>query len=173
MTQPSIQTQSRAGRHTQQGDADMAGDPATATADFLSLIIDDQLFGIPVLQVQDVLRQQRVTRVPLAPPEVSGSLNLRGRIVTAIDMRKRLGLPERPKTDNAKDMSVVVEHDNELFSLIIDGVGDVLSLPQSDFEANPATLDAVWKSVSSGIYRLESRLLVVVDVSKLLGAPQT
>lgn len=140
--------------------------------DFLTMTIADQLFGIPVLQVQDVLREQRVTKVPLAPPEVSGSLNLRGRVVTAINMRKRLGLPERTKENGGKDMSVVVEHDNELFSLTIDKVGDVLSLPRDDFESNPATLDPLWMSVSSGIYRLENRLMVVLDVPKLLGAVQ-
>ncbi|MAE52193.1 MAG: chemotaxis protein CheW [Micavibrio sp.] len=140
--------------------------------DFLTMTIADQLFGIPVLQVQDVLREQRVTKVPLAPPEVSGSLNLRGRVVTAINMRKRLGLPERTKENGGKDMSVVVEHDNELFSLTIDKVGDVLSLPRDNFESNPATLDPLWMSVSSGIYRLENRLMVVLDVPKLLGAVQ-
>ena len=70
--------------------------------DFLTMTIADQLFGIPVLQVQDVLREQRVTKVPLAPPEVSGSLNLRGRVVTAINMRKRLGLPERTKENGGR-----------------------------------------------------------------------
>ena len=138
--------------------------------DFLTITIADQTFGIPVLQVQDVLREQRVTRVPLAPPEVEGSLNLRGRIVTAINMRKRLGLPPRVKQPGEKDMSVVVEHDGELFSLLIDTVGDVLSLPRSEYQSNPATLDPVWLAVSSGIYRLERKLLVVLDVPKLLGA---
>ena len=138
--------------------------------DFLTMTIADQTFGIPVLQVQDVLREQRVTRVPLAPPEVEGSLNLRGRIVTAINMRKRLGLPPRIKQAGEKDMSVVVEYDGELFSLLIDTVGDVLSLPRGDFQPNPATLDPVWLAVSSGIYRLERKLLVVLDVPKLLGA---
>lgn len=142
---------------------------STPHRDFLTMTIADQTFGIPVLQVQDVLREQRVTRVPLAPPEIEGSLNLRGRIVTAINMRKRLGLPPRTKNTNEKDMSVVVEHEGELFSLLIDTVGDVLSLPREDFQPNPATLDPIWLAVSSGIYRLDRKLLVVLDVPKLLG----
>lgn len=136
--------------------------------DFLTLTIFDQRFGIPVLQVQDVLRKQKVTHIPLAPPEVMGSLNLRGRIVTAIDMRRRLGLPVAAEGET-KEMSVVVEHDGELYSLIIDVVGDVLSLSQGGFEPNPATLDPLWRDVSAGIYRLDEGLLVVLDVAKLLG----
>ena len=134
--------------------------------DFLTVSIAGQRFGIPVLQVQDVLREQKVTRIPLAPPEVAGSLNLRGRIVTAIDVRKRLGLPGRD--DQKQNMSVVVEYEEELFSLIIDSVGDVLSFKGKDFDKNPGTLDPLWRDVSTGIYQLENELLVVMDVSSLL-----
>lgn len=141
----------------------------SANKDFLTIEIEGQLFGIPILQVQDVLGDVTVTRIPLAPPQVSGSLNLRGRIVTAIDVRKCLGLPplER-KGDHDRRMSVVVTHDDELYSLIIDAVGDVLTLSDKNFEANPATLDLIWKSVSLGVYRLQNRILVVLDVPKLL-----
>ncbi len=134
--------------------------------ELLTVIIAGQRFGIPILQVQDVLRPQKVTRVPLAPPEVSGSLNLRGRVVTAIDVRKRLGLEARE--NDAPGMSVVVEHQNELYSLIIDRVGDVMKLPQESYENNPATLDPLWRSISMGIFRLENELLVIIDVPKLL-----
>lgn len=141
----------------------------TKNKDFLTIKIEDQLFGIPILQVQDVLGDIKVTRIPLAPPQVSGSLNLRGRIVTAIDVRKCLGLqPLVRESDNDRCMSVVVSHDDELYSLIIDSVGDVLTLHEKDFEANPATLDIIWKSVSLGVYRLQGRILVVLDVPKLL-----
>ena len=133
--------------------------------DYLTVIIAGQLFGIPVLQVQDVLGEQSVTRIPLAPPEVAGSLNLRGRIVTAIDVRCRLGLTNER---TGSEMSVVVEHENELYSLIIDNVGDVLTLYHRDFEGNPATLDPVWREISLGIYQMEKQLLVVLDVPKLL-----
>lgn len=137
--------------------------------DYLTIIIAGQMFGVPVLQVQDVLGTQKVTRIPLAPPEVAGSLNLRGRIVTAIDVRKRLGL-EASAADGppAKNMSVVIEHENELYSLVIDRVGDVLTLYDKDFEHNPPTLDPLWRGVSQGIYRLEKQLLVILDVARLI-----
>lgn len=136
------------------------------TVDFLTLQIDDQLFGIPVLQVQDVLRQQRVTRVPLAAPEVAGALNLRGRIVTAINVRCRLGLPDLPA--GTQTMSVVVEFESELYSLIIDRVGDVLPLDEDRMEVVPGTLNPTWREIANGIYRLDGRLLVIMDVAKLL-----
>lgn len=100
--------------------------------EFVTMIIEGQIFGIPVLQVQDVLGQQKITRVPLAPREVAGSLNLRGRIVTAIDVRTRLGLGARE--EKQKSMSVVVDHNGEFYSLIVDQVGEVMSLPASDYE---------------------------------------
>lgn len=134
--------------------------------DYLTIMIAGQRFGIEVLQVQDVLREQKVTRIPLASSEVAGSLNLRGRIVTAIDVRKKLNLPDRQKDESS--MSVVVEHEDELFSLIIDRVGEVISLKNEVFEKNPGTLDSAWKDISTGIYQLQDDLLVIVDVSKLL-----
>ena len=136
------------------------------TVDYVTMMIAGQLFGIPVLQVQDVLGPQRITRIPLAPPEVAGSLNLRGRIVTAIDVRLRLGLEARPRGDH--DMSIVVDHGGELYSLRVDGVGEVVAVATRDFERNPATLDPLWRDVSRGIYRLNEKLMVVLDVSRLL-----
>ncbi len=141
-------------------------EPSSGHMDFVTMTIANQLFGIPVLQVQDVLGHQRITRIPLAPPEVAGSLNLRGRIVTAIDVRLRLGLSGRPK--DKPEMSIVVDLRGELYSLIVDAVGEVLSLSTDDFERNPATLDARWREVSTGIYRLNNQLMVVLDVSRLL-----
>lgn len=134
--------------------------------DYVTMTIADQMFGIPVLQVQDVLGHQRITRIPLAPPEVAGSLNLRGRIVTAIDVRLRLNLPPRQKTKSG--MSIVVDLRGELYSLMVDSVGEVLSLSNEDFERNPATLDPRWREVSTGIYRLNGQLMVVLDVPRLL-----
>ncbi len=133
---------------------------------YVSITIDGQMFGIPVLIVHDVLGPQRITRIPLAPAEVAGSLNLRGRIVTAIDVRLRLGLPKRPATIDG--MSVVVEHSGEFYSLMVDGVGEVLTLAASEFERNPATLDPRWRDISLGIYRLQDQLLVILDVNRLL-----
>lgn len=139
---------------------------APETQDYVTMFIEGQLFGIPVLTVQDVLGPQKITRIPLAPREVAGSLNLRGRIVTAIDVRLRLGLANH--SGENKGMSVVVDQSGELYSLMVDQVGEVLSLPAAKFERNPPTLDPMWREFSAGIYRLEDKLLVVLDVAKLL-----
>src|SRR5579871_1157056 len=138
---------------------------------YVSIVIDGQAFGIPVLIVHDVLGPQRITRIPLAPPEVAGSLNLRGRIVTAIDVRLCLGLEKRPA--DMPGMSVVVEHRNEFYSLIVDNVGEVLTLSAAAMERNPATLDPRWREISNGIYRLDDQLLVVLDANRLLDFNQT
>ena len=146
-----------------------AGRKHAATQDvaheFVSVIVGGQLFGIPVLQVQDVLGPQRLTRIPLAPAEIAGSLNLRGRIVTAIDLRTRLGLPAAEAGKSG--MSIVVDHGGELYSFVVDQVGEVLSLAEG-FEHNPSTLDPLWRDVSAGIYRLDGTLLVVLEVARLL-----
>lgn len=136
--------------------------------EFVTMFIEGQMFGIPVLMVQDVLGPQRITRIPLAPPEVAGSLNLRGRIVTAIDVRLRLRLQRKSETAEAASMSVVVDLKGELYSLRVDQVGEVLSLPSAKFERNPPTLDPLWREFSTGIYRLQDRLLVILDVPRLL-----
>ena len=134
--------------------------------EFVTFTIAGQLFGIPVLQIQDVLSSYHITPIPLAPPEITGSLNLRGRVVTAIDVRLRLGLPARPS--DTESMSIVAENEGELYSLMVDAVGEVLALPQSAFERNLPTLDAKFRSFSEGIYRLDDQLLVVLDVNRLL-----
>ncbi len=136
------------------------------TEEFVTFTIAGQLFGIPVLQIQDVLSSYRITRIPLAPPEITGSLNLRGRVVTAIDVRLRLGLPARPA--DANSMSIVAETGGELYSLTVDSVGEVLALPHSAYERNPPTLDTKFRAFSEGIYRLDDQLLVVLDVNRLL-----
>ena len=141
------------------------------TRDLLTILIAGQRFGIPILQVQDVLGESRVTKIPLARPEIAGVLNLRGRIITAINVRKGLGLGE---ADHERTrMSVVVEHENELYSLIIDEIGDVMSLKNKDLKPVPGTLDPVWRDVSCGIYRLDKELLVLLDVPKFLSTVHT
>ena len=140
--------------------------PGENMREFVTATIGSQLCGIPVLKVQDVLGPQRITPIPLAPVEVAGSLNLRGRIVTAIDLRTRLGLTLH--ADDKNEMSIVVEHHGELYSLMIDAVGEVLKMSASNFERNPATLDPVWRGFSEGVYRLTEGLLVVLDVDTLL-----
>lgn len=131
---------------------------------YVTLTVGGQLCGIPVLAVRDVLGPQAITRIPLAPPEVAGSLNLRGRIVTAIDLRRRLGVGHAA----AASMSVVVEHQGELYSLLVDNVGEVMRLEAEAREHNPPTLGTEWRSFSAGIFRLSGELLVVLDVAAVL-----
>ena len=150
---------------TKRGSQDSAS--AEDHEEFVTMFIEGQMFGIPVLMVQDVLGPQKITRIPLSPPEVAGSLNLRGRIVTAIDVRLRLRLAQ-PKGGQGDGMSVVVDMRGELYSLRVDSVGEVLSLPKAKFERNPPTLDPLWREFSNGIYRLQDKLLVILDVPRLL-----
>lgn len=140
--------------------------PAATEAVFLTLTVGGQLCGVPVLAVRDVLGPQAITRIPLAPPEVAGSLNLRGRIVTAIDLRRRLDLP--PREDSKRLMSIVVERDGELYSLLADEVGEVLPLPTADRAPNPPTIDPRWREVSEGVHRVGDRLVVLLNVEALL-----
>jgi purine-binding chemotaxis protein CheW len=132
----------------------------------VTMRVDRQLFGIPVRDVRDVLKGYKVARIPLAPPEVSGSINLRGRIVTVIDVCKRLGLGA-PKEAGAH-MFVVVEHHGQYYSLMVNGVGEVLTIPASEIEKPPANLAANWRSVATGIHRLADELLVIIDIESLL-----
>lgn len=138
---------------------------------FVTLTLAGQLCGIAVGAVRDVLGELAITRIPLAPREVIGSLNLRGRIVTAIDLRRRLGLP--PPATAARRMSVVVDHCGELYSLQVDEVGEVMRLPRGGIEDSPPTLDPQWREVTRGIHRLPDRLLAVLDVARLLAIRDT
>jgi purine-binding chemotaxis protein CheW len=138
----------------------------SGTADFVTVYIGEQLFGIPISLVQDVFQPQRITPVPLSHPDIAGVLNLRGRIVTAIDCRSRLGLT--PRGGQGPRMAVGIEHQSESYGLVIDKVGEVLSLSTEHFETNPANMDPKWRGVSKGVYRLDGKLLVVLDVASLL-----
>jgi len=134
--------------------------------EYVTAMIGGQLFGLPILRVQDVFMPERLTRMPLAPPEIAGVLNLRGRIVTLIDMRGRLGLDKR--NDGAASMAIGVESRGESYGLLIDSVGEVLKLDDNAREANPINLDPRLARVSAGIHRLEGQLLMVVDVDRVL-----
>jgi len=136
--------------------------------EYVTAMIGGQLFGLPILRVQDVFLPTRLTRVPLAPPEVAGVLNLRGRIVTLIDMRCLLGLEERK--DKAPAMAIGVEARGESYGLLIDSVGEVLKLDETAREPNPVNLDSRLARVCAGVYRLEGQLLLVVDVDRVLDA---
>ncbi len=142
----------------------------TTTGDviqYVTVVIGGQLFGLPIAQVHDVFMPESVTKVPLAAREVAGVLNLRGRIVTAIDMRKRLHLPPH---DEGQMMAVGIEYKGESYGLVIDTVGEVLTLSLSSKEPNPSNLDRRWAEISGGVHRLEGKLMVILDVDRLLGA---
>ena len=133
---------------------------------YVSFFVDGQLLGIPVNTVQEVLNPQSIAPVPLARSEISGLLNLRGQIVTAVNLRKRLGLPDQ--NENRRNMNVVVRHLDESFSLLVDDVGDVINVSGDVLQPAPSTLDAHWKSVTSGVFRLEGQLFVILNVASLL-----
>lgn len=147
-----------------------SGAAATKEGEFVTMRVAGQLFGIDVMSVQDVLRGLKVTRIPLAPKQVAGSLNLRGRIVTAINVRECLDLAPYTGTPIPKEriMSVVVEHRHEFFSLIVDAIGEVINLPLSQIEKSPANLSGRWRDVASGVYKMEGELLVIIDIDRLL-----
>jgi purine-binding chemotaxis protein CheW len=146
------------------------GNRDKATEGFVTVMTGGQLFGLKLERVRDVFVPQGLSPVPLAPPEVAGLLNLRGRIVTALDLRRRLGLP--PREAGAPTVAVGIEERGELYGLIADSVGDVLWLEPSHYETNPANLDPRWAQVCSGVYRLDGRILVVLDIDKVLDFSQ-
>ena len=137
-------------------------------AEYVTAVIGGQLFGLPISRVQDVFVPDRITRVPLAEPEIAGVLNLRGRIVTAIDMRRRLGLP--PRTDDKPSMAVGIELKGESYGLLIDTVGEVMKLGEATHEPNPVNLDPRLARVSGGVHRLDGQLMVILDVDSVLNA---
>jgi purine-binding chemotaxis protein CheW len=139
---------------------------ADLLTEYVTVTIGDHMFGLPIFRVQDVFVPVGLTRVPLAPPEVAGILNLRGRVVTAIDMRSRLDLGEREP--GTPVMAIGIELKGESYGLLVDAVGEVMQLHNSACEAKPANLDPRLSRVAAGIYRLEGQLMVVLDVDRVL-----
>jgi purine-binding chemotaxis protein CheW len=138
---------------------------APAESEYVTVTVGGQLFGLPIARVQDVFVLSHLTRVPLAPDDIAGIVSLRGRIVTAIDMRNRLGLG---RNEQKAPMAVGIESDGESYGLVIDKVGEVMKLGADSAEPVPVNLDDRLKRVASGIHRLETELLVVLDVDRLL-----
>jgi purine-binding chemotaxis protein CheW len=128
--------------------------------------LGDLFLGIEVLQVQEVIRAQGMTRVPLAAPAVKGLINLRGQIVTAIDLRERLSLP--PRADGQQAMNVVVRTDEGAVSLLVDEIGDVLEVDEAHYESVPDTLPPAARALIRGVYKLPERLLLILDTERTL-----
>jgi purine-binding chemotaxis protein CheW len=140
--------------------------PEPGARELVTMTVAGQEVAIPVATVQDVLGPQPLTPVPLADPEIAGLLNLRGRIVTAIDLRRRLGIADGAGTGRA--MNVVIDHQEELYSLLVDSVGDVLEIARDGLTCDPTLLTPCWRRMAADIHALENRLLVVLDIGRVL-----
>jgi purine-binding chemotaxis protein CheW len=140
-----------------------AGDEGT---EYVTVMIGEQLFGLPISRVQDVFVPDRLTRVPLAPPDVAGILNLRGRIITVLEMRTRLDLEKR--ANGQPVIALGVEMRGESYGVLVDSVGEVLKLSKHACEAKPPNLDPRLARVATGVVRLDGKLLVLLDIERVL-----
>ncbi len=136
---------------------------------YCTFYVDKYLFGVVVLDVQEVLKYQELTQVPLAPKEIHGLINLRGQIISAIDLRTRMSLPLREEGRNP--MNVVIRTNNEVISFLVDSIGDVLEVDETKFEITPDTVDLATRELVAGVYKLEGRLLLILDAAKAATLP--
>ena len=145
-----------------------AGDPKglAGYVEYVTVMVADQIFGLPIDRVHDVFIASALTDVPLAPPEIVGLLNLRGRVVTAMCLRRRLGLPNLES--DGRNMAVGLEHKGESYGLLVDQVGEVMKLTADTHEANPVHMDPRWVKLSRGVHRLDEKLLIILDVDAVL-----
>jgi purine-binding chemotaxis protein CheW len=141
----------------------------TDSKQFATFFLNGLFFGIEVLKVQEVIRYQEMTRVPLAPRMIEGLINLRGQIVTAIDLRRRLEMPPRAAGD--LPMNVVVSSDDGAVSLLVDEIGDVVEVQDDIYERPPETLNGAARELIRGVYKLNERLLLILDTEKAVGLP--
>ncbi|MEZ6046301.1 MAG: chemotaxis protein CheW [Planctomycetaceae bacterium] len=133
---------------------------------YVSFWVDNQLLGVPVNSVQEVLNPQSIARTPKSRAEIAGLVNLRGQIVTALDLRRRLDLP--PFESEEGSMNVVIRYKNEPFSLLVDEVGDVINVSRDLMKPIPQTLDSRWRDVTTGVFRLDERLFVILNIDAIL-----
>jgi purine-binding chemotaxis protein CheW len=138
---------------------------------YATFYVDDAHFGVDALDVQEVLRHQPMTRVPLASDEVRGLINLRGQVVTAVDLRRRLGLD--PRQDEQAAMNLVVCTEDGPVSLLVDRIGDVLRVDVDELEVTPETVQGLSRDLLVGVIKLESGLLHVLDVTRATAPPIT
>lgn len=134
---------------------------------YCTFYLGELFLGVDVLEVQEVLLYQEMTRVPLASREILGLINLRGQTVTAIDLRRRLGLPDLPE-EAEPPFNVVICSEDGAVSLLVDEIGDVIETDEADFEAPPETLDPSLKELVCGVFKLENQLLAVLDVERVV-----
>ena len=137
-----------------------------ATIEYVTVMVGDQMFGLPIDRVHDVFIASALTGVPLAPAEIVGLLNLRGRVVTAMCLRRRLGLAEGQS--DGRNMAVGLEHKGESYGLLVDQVGEVMKLGADTHEPNPVHMDPRWVKLSCGVHRLDEKLLIILDVDAVL-----
>jgi len=148
-----------------------APDETQNSGQFSTFFVADLFFGVDVLRVQEVLRYQQMTRVPQAPEVIEGLINLRGQIVAAIDMRRRLRLPRR--AGDRTPMNMVLRSDGGAVSLLVDEIGDVLDVDASTFERAPRNLNPVARELVRGVYKLKDRLLLVLDAERAVDFAST
>jgi purine-binding chemotaxis protein CheW len=134
-----------------------------ATQQFCTFFLKSQFIGVPVNEVQEVIRYQQMTRVPLVPPVIRGLINLRGQIVMALDLRRRFGMEDR--RDSELPMNVVVRTDEGPVSLLVDEIGDVIEVGEEGFERAPETMKQA-RELVRGVYKLPDRLLLVLDTAR-------
>jgi purine-binding chemotaxis protein CheW len=139
---------------------------AAEPEEYVTVTVAEQMFGLAIDRVHDVFIASSLTTVPLAPREIVGLLNLRGRVVTAVCLRRRLGLPDRE--DGAREMAVGIDHQGESYGLMVDGVGEVLKLSADTYEPVPAHMDGRWAALAQGVHRLDGKILIVLDVDAVL-----
>jgi purine-binding chemotaxis protein CheW len=136
---------------------------------YATFFLNGLFLGVEVRKVQEVIRYQEMTRVPLAPPMIQGLINLRGQIVTAIDLRRRFELPARP--EGQKPMNVVVRSDDGAVSLLVDEIGNVVEIQDEAYERPPETLKGVARELVTGVYKLKERLLLILDIEQTVSLP--
>jgi purine-binding chemotaxis protein CheW len=134
--------------------------------EYVTVVVGEQIFGLPIDRVHDVFIASALTDVPLAPREIVGLLNLRGRVVTAMCLRRRLGLADQG--EGGRNMAVGLEHQGESYGLLIDQVGEVMKLSADTHEPNPVHMDPRWVKLSRGVHRLDDKLLIILDVDAVL-----